>query len=176
MEIGIDSSAPSEAVQPQISPTDRQNGTSTEKFVTFQLGEVNYAIQAASVAEVSEILPLTSLPGMPAGLLGISPLRGEIVAKVDLRRMLDEKAHKSANPKAKEIVLDRTAAGAIQFSFAVDRLGEITTIDVSKIRPAESGSDVLIGEVEIDGRTLRVVDHRRVIASIDPECCLPCPH
>lgn len=170
MEIGIDSSSPPEAPHSQASPIVRESEARPEKFVTFQLGEANYAIQAAVIAEVSEILPLTPLPGAPSGLLGISPLRGEIVANVDLRGMLGEKPPMSANPKAKEMIMKRAAAGATPFAFAVDRLGEIATIEISEIKPTHDISDALIGEVALESRSLKVIDHRKVLASIDPEC------
>ena len=162
MVIGNGLSSPAQAAPSQIPPRP-------ERFVTFQLGEAHYAIQAAMVAEVSEILPLTPLPGAPAALLGISPLRGEIVANVDLRGMLGEKPQKSTNPKAKEVVLSRTAPGATPLVFAVDRLGEIVTIDISKIESTQDRSDALIGEVAYDNRSLKVIDHRKVLATIDPE-------
>ena len=169
MEIGNAVSPPTEAVPPPISANENQPAPRTEKFVTFHLGEAVYAISAALVGEVSQILPLTPLPGARSCLLGLSPLRGEIVAKIDLRSLLGERPVSSGNPKAKEIILKRPAAGSTPVAFAVDRLGEIATLDIAQIRPLPGNSDFFIGEVKYNERSLRVVDHRRLFTSIEPD-------
>ena len=168
MEIGNVLSPPTEAVPPPISASDTHPATRPEKFVTFHLGEAVYAISASMVAEVSQILPLTPLPGAKKCMLGLSPLRGEIVAKIDLRSMLGERPVNSGNPKAKEIILKRPAAGATPVAFAVDRLGEIATLDIEQIRLLQ-GNDFFIGEVRYNERSLKVVDHSKLLASIEPD-------
>ena len=169
MEIGNAISPPSEAVPSPISSNEIQPAARPEKFVTFHLGEAVYAISATMVAEVSQILPLTPLPGSKPCLLGLSPLRGEIVAKIDLRGMLGERPANSGNPKAKEIVLRRPAAGATPVAFAVDRLGEIATLDIAQIQPLHGNKDLFIGEVRSSERSLKVIDHRMLLASIEPD-------
>lgn len=168
MEIGHAISSPTEAVLSPIPQKQSDTGERTERFVTFQLGESIYAIQAATVAEVSQVLPLTPLPVDRPGLMGISPLRGEIVAKIDLRSMLGEKPANSGNPKAKEIILKCSAPGAIPVSFVVDRLGEIATLEIAQIRPAPKNGP-LVGEIRSDSGPLMVVDHRKLLVSIEPD-------
>ena len=169
MEIGTDISSLTETSTPQISADESRPSIHLEKFVTFQLGETFYAIQAVIVAEVSQPLPLTPLPGARPCLLGVSPLRGEIIANVDLRAMLGEKPARPANPKSKEIVLKRASPGATPIAFAVDRLGEIASVDIADIRLTQNGTDLLIGEVSSETRCLKVVDHRKILGSIEPE-------
>lgn len=169
MEIGNAISPPMEAVPPPISANENQPAHRPEKFVTFQLGDGVYAIRAAMVAEVSQNLPLTPLPGTKPYLLGLSPLRGEIVAKIDLRSILGERPGSSSNPKAKEIILKRTSPGAAPVAFGVDRLGEIATLDIAKICPLQDNGDLFIGEVNSHERSLKVVDHRMLLASIEPD-------
>jgi len=169
MEIGNDISSITETLPTHIFTPDHPSGIRPEKYVSFQLGETTYAIQATIVAEVSQQLPITPLPGTPPFLLGISPLRGEILAILDLRAMLCEKPLKSASPKAKEIVLKRATAGATPIAFAVDRLGEIATIAISDIRPMPDSNEILIGEAVSETNTLKVIDHRKLFSSIDPK-------
>ena len=169
MEIGTDKSSLTESSTPQISANESQSGPNLEKLVTFQLGETVYAIHAVMVAEVSQPLPLTPLPGAQPCLLGVSPLRGEIVANVDLRAMLGEKPARPANPKSKVIVLKRASAGATPIAFAVDRLGEIASVDIADIRLTQNVTDLLIGEISSETRCLKVVDHRKILGSIELE-------
>ena len=169
MEIGNDISSATEAPPTHISAPDHPSGTRPEKYVSFQLGETTYAIQATIVAEVSQQLPITPLPGTTPFLLGMSPLRGEILAIVDLRAMLCEKPSRSAGSKAKEIVLKRATAGATPIAFAVDRLGEIATIAISDIRQMPDSNEILIGEAVSEIHTLKVIDHTKLFSSIDPK-------
>ena len=136
-----------------------------EKFVTFKLGGNYYAVLAAMVAEVTHPLPLTALPNRPPGILGISPLRGEILATLDARRILGLPASSVADPKSKQIVLKRSSPDAVTMTFAVDRVGEIAALDISQIRPAPADSEFIIGESEFDGRPIKVIDNSRLAAA-----------
>lgn len=169
MEIGTDISTPIGASPQQISASESQAGTRPEKFVTFHLGETVYAIHSVMVAEVSQPLPVTPLPGSRPCLLGVSPLRGEIVANVDLRSLLGEKPANPSSAKSKEIILKRASAGATSIAFAVDRIGEIASVDISEIRLTQNDNDLIIGEIPFETRSLKVVDHRSILASIDPD-------
>src|SRR5689334_910486 len=77
---------------------------SGEKFIVFFLDGELYAVSAAQVAEVVQMLAITPLPNVPEWLLGIANLRGEIISVVDLPKLWNKKT--SQNPaKAKLIVL-----------------------------------------------------------------------
>jgi purine-binding chemotaxis protein CheW len=142
--------------------------TRTEKFVTFHLGETLYAVLAAAVAEVTHPLPVTSLPNAPAALMGISPLRGEIIASMDLRRLLCDVPPGSISPKSKQLVFKRRSAEALPIAFTADRLGEIVTLDLSEIRPEGSGNGYLAGVATVDDRNIMVIDHSKLAAAIEP--------
>ena len=166
METRTDSPLGGEAESsPYAGPDGRAR---TEKFVSFKLGGGTYAVLAAAVAEVAHPLPLTPLPDTPTGMLGISPLRGEILAAVDLRRLLGEAPARAADPKAKQIVLKRSSGDAVAIAFTVDRLGEIAALDLSEIRIASSSSEYLIGEAGGGERTVKIVDHSKLAAAIVP--------
>ena len=165
METRIDSPLGGED---QSTPPPRpESGARTEKFVSFKLGDGSYAVLAAAVAEVTHPLPFTPLPDPPLGMLGISPLRGEILAAVDFRRLVGEAPSRTTDPKAKQIVLKRSSGDAVAIAFTVDRLGEIATLNLSDIHPARGSSEYLIGEAGVGERAIKIIDHSKLAAAIE---------
>lgn len=157
---------------PSPTPSDDCDAR-TEKFVSFKLGAGSYAVLAAAVAEVTHPLPLTPVPSPPPGLLGISPLRGDILAALDIRRLLGEPPAAASDPKSKQIVLKRTNAHAAKLAFTVDRIGEIAAIDVLQIRPVPEASEFFIGEIQIEGRMIKVIDHSKLGTAVEPDRPVP---
>jgi purine-binding chemotaxis protein CheW len=60
-------------------------GSELNQYVTFTLGEVEYAIQILNVQEFKGYCPLTPIPNMPAYVRGVMNLRGVIIPVYDLR-------------------------------------------------------------------------------------------
>ena len=58
------------------------------EVLAFRLAGQTYAIEPQHVARVCALDRLAPLPGVPAFVLGIAQVRGEIVSVVDLRRLL----------------------------------------------------------------------------------------
>jgi chemotaxis signal transduction protein len=104
------------------------------KIVTFSLGGKNYGITAEGVSEVIQPLRLTALPRSPRNLLGIACLRGEIIAVLDLPRVLGD-ISPSPPTRLKLIVLN-SRGDRIRIALPVDRIGEIVEHDrVGSIEP-----------------------------------------
>lgn len=164
MEIAIESPPVSSGPQPDHA---RVSTARIEKFVTFQIGENTYAVEAPAVAEVVHPLPITPLPDQPRGLLGISPLRGEAIAVVDARGLLAEETTKVPTQKAKQIVLKPSSDGHIPVTFLVDRIGEIAAIDIGNVEPILS-CEFLLGETYSEGRPMRILDHSKLAGFITP--------
>ena len=79
----------------------------------------------------------------------------------------------STDPKSKQIVLKRTSSDAVPMAFTVDRIGEVAQISLTQIRPASEGSAYLIGETEVDGRLIKVIDHSKLTAAVEPDTTAP---
>ncbi len=56
----------------------------TIEVLTFGIGPDNYALETAFILELTDLTALTIVPGCPAFLRGITNLRGEILAVIDL--------------------------------------------------------------------------------------------
>lgn len=57
-------------------------------FLGFRLGAVEYAVHVSLVKGVLRPSPVSEVPRMPAGVVGVVYLRGEVVPVVDLRSLL----------------------------------------------------------------------------------------
>ena len=58
------------------------------EIIRFALGEERYAVETNCVREILRFKAATPLPGTPDFLVGVTNLRGQILAVFDLRRFL----------------------------------------------------------------------------------------
>jgi purine-binding chemotaxis protein CheW len=139
----------------------------TEKFVSFYIGRNLYAVHSSTVAEVVHPLAVTALPDMPPWLMGISNLRGEIAAVVNLKKLLGEDG---VPPAVKTRLLILNAKDAeMALSFPVDALNEMLTISIDDIEePAAADPAHFIGSTSTDTDRIRLIDIDRLFSSIRP--------
>ena len=136
------------------------------KFVSFYLGETNFAIYAPAVAEVLPPLEVTPLPNSPENLRGIAPLRGEIVAMLDIKHLVAERTNCLA-PRTKTLVLRSQGTDVTPIAFDVDKLGEIVSLPVDELRNVNDRSEeFLFGEAVANGGAFLVIDHSKLSLSI----------
>ena len=69
-------------------PAQTGSADQSLEVVTFMLAEERYGIETSHVREVVRLADYTPLPGTPDFLVGVTNLRGEILADVDLRKFL----------------------------------------------------------------------------------------
>jgi purine-binding chemotaxis protein CheW len=55
------------------------------KYLTFELGAEEFAIQVMKVREIMGVLEITGVPQMPCYIKGVINLRGKVIPVVDLR-------------------------------------------------------------------------------------------
>lgn len=102
-----------------------------EKYITFLLGQTQFALPSNAASEVVRSLPYTSLPNLPNWFVGIANLRGDIVSIIDLLMLWNQDSNESL--KSKLIVL-RSGDSGSQIAFKVDKLCEIVTLPSESIQ------------------------------------------
>jgi purine-binding chemotaxis protein CheW len=70
-------------------PAAAEEASAFIDVLAFRLGAETYAVQPQHVARVHALEQLTPLPGLPAFVLGIARVRGEIVSVLDLRSLFE---------------------------------------------------------------------------------------
>jgi purine-binding chemotaxis protein CheW len=131
------------------------------EIITFGLASETYGIETAYVREVYPLKDYTILPGMPAFVLGIVNIRGQIVSVIDLKRFfnLPEKGLGELN-KAIIIRNDRMEFGILADAIYSTRLISPDTIQTSLSNKSSIGSEYLKG---ITGEHLIILDAKKIL-------------
>lgn len=153
--------------------TAAATAASGEKYVVFGLGGELYAVHSRLVAEVLSTLPVTTLPGVPAWLAGVTNLRGEIICVVDLREFWQKPVQPAtaldSHSKHKLIVL-HSAKNDLTAAFLVERFYEIVTLAPHDVKFSaadfENSFPTLFGKATHKSETLHLFDAENLLLSL----------
>jgi len=109
-------------------------GTGTMRAAIVSLGGELFTIDLQNVREVFVVESITPVPGMPAGLVGVTNLRGSVVPLLDLRQMIGLAAE---NALRYAVVVKH---GNWQVGVLVDTVPEIRTLSKDQFLPAPVGT------------------------------------
>ena len=148
----------------QGNPADVSEVLKGGKFLTFYLGEEEYALEILKVQEIIGLMAITPVPKTPDSVLGIINLRGKIIPVLDLRRKF-EMASVDHDDLTCIVVMQ---VSEILVGILVDRVNEVSDLDESHLQgmPAiNSGpmSECLLGVGKIDDRVLMLLNIEHVI-------------
>lgn len=135
------------------------------EFLAFALGREDYAIDILQVREIRGHVEITQLADMPAGLLGVTHLRGDVIPVVDMRRTLGLPPGELGLRSAVIMVrIERQLVGLV-----VDDVSDVLTLHDAQIRPATSLGlpaidHCLHGLACVDSGMLRLLDVERLLA------------
>ena len=145
-------------------PSASHSADST-RYVTFFFGDALYCVAADEVAEVAHTLPVSPLPHGPEFLSGISPLRGEIVAVIDVGRMLG-RSTVASSARSKCVVL-RKSETETQPAFKVDRMHELVTLGNANLTVHPQAGSIILGTAEFGSRTVKVISPTTIRAALN---------
>ncbi len=138
---------------PRIEATQQPG----ERFLLVALGPAVYALGLASLIEVSHWGTVTPLPNLPAWLLGVMNLRGDIFSVIDLRAFLGVTAPPVS--RRARLVLVRAPQQALATALLVDQVREMCHLTAAQIQPgATPKAPYLAGQAEYKGQTIQVLD------------------
>lgn len=144
------------------NPTAR-SGPDRAQFLTFALGDEEYAADILRVQEIRGWSPATPIPNTPSWILGIINLRGSIIPVVDLRERfgLSVPTH---GPSTVVIVLRAFDDGRERIvGIVVDSVSDVCTVDTAAVQaPPDFGAAVdtrfVRGLVEVSERMLILLE------------------
>ena len=145
--------------------TRNDSQVARDEFLSFRLGDEEYAIDILKVQEIRAHESVTRIASAPAYLKGVINLRGTIVPIVDLRVKLGMAARAGAGA----VVIILSIEGRVM-GILVDAVSDVIALARDEIRPAPEFGSVLdarfiSGLAPLGERMLILVDIARLMTS-----------
>jgi purine-binding chemotaxis protein CheW len=141
------------------------------KYLSFQLGKEEYAIEVLRVREIVKIQHITGVPETPAEVRGVINLRGRVIPVVDLRLKFGmpelDYGHRTCI-----IVVEPKRAGHGPMGIIVDEVSEVLSLTESDVQDTpDFGSGVqtpfLLGLARVKEEVKILLDIDEVLATAD---------
>lgn len=117
------------------APRSRTRRNATDTYLTFALGDENFALPILRVREIIGITDITPVPRMPPHVRGVLNLRGKVIPVIDLRRRLGFEPIPDHKRTCIVIVQAGSGADAILIGAVVDRVSEVRDIPPGSVEP-----------------------------------------
>jgi purine-binding chemotaxis protein CheW len=102
-----------------------------DKYITFRLGNEDYAIEIRYVREIIGMQKITRLPAMPDFIMGVVNLRGNVIPIIDIRRRFNMES--ALHDERTCIIVARLGDNTV--GLVVDEVSEVMDIPPSCIDP-----------------------------------------
>lgn len=136
-----------------------------QQLLTFALGDSPYALPVERVREIVRLRPTAPVPHVPADVLGVISLRGEIVPVIDLRCRLGLAAA-PPGPRGRIVIVhseDERIGGLL-----VDSVTEVLLVSRAAFQPPREDTNAVAALCPRGERFVSVLDLERVW-SLDAE-------
>jgi purine-binding chemotaxis protein CheW len=141
----------------------------TEEFLTFFIGEVEYALSLEHVREVISYDAVTRVPGLPETVRGVTNVRGSAVPVIDLALKF-QLPEVEVTPRTCIVLVEAQFAGdMLLLGLLTEQVGQVLAIDRNELlAPPSFGTPVqavyLEGMLPIGKRFALVLDIARVLS------------
>ena len=146
--------------------TDHRAG----KYLTFQLGNEEFAVQVLRVREIMGIQEITAVPQTPDYVKGVINLRGKVIPVVDLRLKFGLQEIEYTQRTCIIVAQIENHGTRLLIGIIVDCVSEVLTLQASDIEDTpDFGSGVetpyLLGMAKIKGKVKILLDIDMVLTA-----------
>ncbi len=139
-------------------------------ILLFRLDEEWYAVKVADVREIYQEYTITPVPCVPAFILGVVNIRGEIISVTDIAALMRLGASAVEDGSPAIVIQNNECTTAM----VVDEIGDITDVPADSIEPPLSVMDkahaeYVAGSIYLGERLIGLVNVDRVLQPIDAE-------
>jgi purine-binding chemotaxis protein CheW len=149
-----------------------ESASTADQYLTFTLGEEQYAVEVGKVREVLEFTEITRVPRTREYMKGVINLRGSVVPVVDLRRKFGL-AEADATVDTSIVVMELDLGDeAVIVGTVADSVQEVVSIDEGQIEPSPKIGTRIEGEFikgigKQDDRFIIILDMDRVFSEAE---------
>ncbi|MCP4716859.1 MAG: purine-binding chemotaxis protein CheW, partial [Deltaproteobacteria bacterium] len=102
---------------------------SSEKYLTFNLGQEQYGVEILKVKEIIGLMEITKVPRTPDFVCGVINLRGKVIPIIKLRNKFDLKDIASTEQTCVIVVEINFQNSSLQMGIIVDSVSEVLDIN-----------------------------------------------
>jgi len=148
--------------------------TETAQYLTFGLGEEEFALEITKVREVMDYTAITKVPRMPEFLSGVINLRGNVVPVIDLRLKLGMSATERTVDTCIVIMEIEVDGELIDMGALTDSVQEVVDLDPAQIEPpprlgTKLNTEFIQGMGKRDDKFLIILNIDKVLAGDELE-------
>jgi purine-binding chemotaxis protein CheW len=142
------------------------------KYLTFQLGKEEFAVQVLHVREIMGVQEITAVPQMPYHVKGVLNLRGKVIPVVDLRLKFGMPETEYTQRTCIIVTQVQGESGAVLMGIVVDGVSEVLNLAGSEIEDTpdfgeEYSGGYLLGMAKVKGKVKILLDIERVLSTQD---------
>jgi purine-binding chemotaxis protein CheW len=140
------------------------------KYLTFQLGNEEFAVQVLRVREIMGIQEITAVPHTPDYVKGVINLRGKVIPVVDLRLKFELPEMEYSQRTCIIVAQIDNHGSKLLIGIIVDCVAEVLTLQTTDIEDTpDFGSGVetpyLLGMAKVKGKVKILLDIDRVLTA-----------
>ncbi len=135
--------------------------TSEREYLSFQLGDEQYAVEILQVQEIRGWQPVTTIPNSPEYFCGVLNLRGAIIPIVDLRLRFGMPFLDYS--KTTVVVVLKLKEANKTIGLVVDAVSDTHLVDQTMVQPVPEMGEMIDtnffeGLVDIDGQMVMLIN------------------
>jgi len=143
---------------------DAEGDEQKDKYLTFHIGKENYGIEIRHVIEIIVMQEITVVPDMPAFIIGVINLRGQVISVMDIRARF-KMAAREYDDRTCIIVVK---INDISMGLIVDTVNEVIDIPESQMDPPPRthsgiGSSYIKGMGNVDNSVKILLDIEKIL-------------
>ena len=144
--------------------TSRATDNESTQFVSFRVGDEEYAVNILQVQEINRVSEITRVPQAPTYVEGVINLRGTVLPVVNLRTRFNLEATASGKDTRVMVVdLNGKVLGRI-----VDEVCEVLRLESDSIEPAPDivtgiGTEYITGVARLEEKLVIMLDLHKVV-------------
>ena len=155
-----------------MAQQEQKTMAETVQLVNFRLRDEEFGVDIDSVSEITRVEKITHIPQAPSFIYGVTNLRGQIIAVVDLAKQFGLEQQDKLGKSAKIIV---TEINGQTIGLLVDEAPEVLKIPAENIEPAPEliqtkvKKDYIKGIGKLDKRLIILLDLEKLLAPHEVE-------
>ncbi len=145
---------------------------STKQYLTFMLGDEQYAVNVKNVREILELTNITQIPCTYEFMRGVINLRGSVVPVIDMRLKFDMPATEKTIDTCIIVIETKIKDDLIVIGALADSVQEVIDLEQSQIEPppgigTKIDTNFILGVGKYEDEFIIILDMAKVFSEKD---------